>query len=179
MNIFSTSILFFIIYLAFTSCSNSSRTSIKEIEINNSIVDSVLNFGMKEEASYLNDTLTCGLIRFSELNTIFQIDVVITDLKSLDCIESKFFPRYFFYYKDFPVFIINKTFDKEFFKATNRKRYFEYPRKKVKSYFDVLKRTPPEPPYNFEPPAYVFIYYDGHLFYQRTETFIFERFKDI
>jgi len=168
----------FLLLLNF-ACSNKAKSYIQEVKINNSKLDSIIDYALKEEINFYNPTSLCGLMRFSKINEVFQIEVVITDKNSFDEVDSKFFPEYFFYYKDFPIFIINKTVDNKFFRKTENKKHFEYPKINNKAIPHISSKLPPKPPSNFEPTVFFFYYFDGRIFFQRKDTFMFDQFVPI
>lgn len=179
-------IILFILLFCY-ACSKSRHNYVNEVSVKNNQIDSIINYALKEESNYINpyDSI-CGLIRLSKLNEIYQIEIVITDKRSLKFIDEQFYPLYYFVYKKFPVFIINKTIDPEFFQITTNKKYFPYPKIRTKentyknsndNRLNTLNKKPPLPPINFEPVEYIFIYFDGKAYFQRNDTFMFEQFK--
>ncbi|MEN6375636.1 MAG: hypothetical protein ABFD75_12785 [Smithella sp.] len=167
-----------ILLIAIFSCTNNHGRYIREVATKNIQIDSIINFALKEEMPFCRDSI-CGLIRFSKLRGVFQVEMVITEKQSIRYIDHEFFPQYYFRYKNFDVFVINKNVDDEFFEKTKNRKLFKYPKIKQRSKPSFMTKKPPLPPSSFEPTAYYFYYVEGTIIYHGSDTFMFEHFKDI
>ena len=177
--IYTINRLAFLSILLLYGCSMNSQPFISKVLIKDHQIDSIINFALNEESNYYNSSDSiCGIMRFGELNQVFQIEMVITSKKSFKYVNSQHYPRYYFFYKDFPVFIINNEISNIFFQKSNNKKEFEYPKIEGETNNKNCNNLkPPLPVKVFEPTVYYFHYVDGRIFFYRSDTFMFDQFK--